>query len=73
MSIGERVRQARKGAGWTQVTLARFCDVDPATIARIEQGKHTPSSKVRDALARVFPALRTDLSDDPLPATGTGG
>lgn len=73
MSIGERIRGARKAAGWTQVTLARFCDVDPATIARIEQGKHEPRAKVRESLARVFPALREDLLPALLPATGTGG
>lgn len=61
MGIGTRIQEARKAAGWTQVTLARFCDVDPTTIARIERGRHEPRAKVREALARVFPALRDAL------------
>lgn len=73
MSIGTRILEARKAAGWTQVTLARFCNVDPTTIARIEQGKQEPRSKVRAALARVFPGLHPELYPDTGRATGTGG
>lgn len=56
--FSQAVREARLGRKLSQAKLAALCAVDPATIARFEQGKSSPSSRLRAALLRTFPDLR---------------
>lgn len=55
---GQRLRKARKAAGWTQPELGRCLDVDPATaavrISRYENGQHMPDGPTADALAKAL-------------------
>ncbi len=57
-SYGQRLRKARKAAGWTQAELGRCLDVDPATaavrISRYENGQHMPDGPTADALAKAL-------------------
>lgn len=55
---GQRLRQARKAAGWTQAELGRCLGVDPASaavrISRYENGQHMPDGPTADALAKAL-------------------
>lgn len=55
---GQRLRKARKAAGWTQPELGRCLGVDPSTaavrISRYESGQHTPDGATAEALARAL-------------------
>lgn len=57
-TYGQRLRKARKAAGWTQAELGRCLDVDPATaavrISRYENGQHMPDGPTADALAKAL-------------------
>jgi transcriptional regulator with XRE-family HTH domain len=41
--VGESIRRARHGHGWTQVELADAADLSPNYIARLERGELGPS------------------------------
>lgn len=49
--LSERLKEARKNAGLTQVTLANKVGLHPVTIAKWEIGLHQPSEIVIRALA----------------------
>lgn len=55
---GQRLRKARKAAGWTQPELGRCLGVDLATaavrISRYENGQHMPDGPTADALAKAL-------------------
>ena len=42
-SLGERLKTARKEAGFTIASLARKLDVDPRTVAGWQSGRSTPT------------------------------
>jgi transcriptional regulator with XRE-family HTH domain/exonuclease VII small subunit len=65
-AVGERLKQAREGAGLSQRQLA-FNGCSPAYISRIEAGDRIPSLQLLRELGR-----RLDVSEDYL-ATGTAG
>ncbi len=56
--IGERIRDARRGRGWSQERLSEEIDVATAYISRIERGSSQVNLK---RLAQISKALGTSL------------
>ena len=52
--LGQRLRQARRYAGLTQLAAGEKIGVDPNTIARYEAGRITPSSPALFAMAQIY-------------------
>jgi DNA-binding XRE family transcriptional regulator len=52
--LGERIKQARTAAGFTQSQLAKRASLPQSHISRLESGQHSPSYKT---LARIAQAL----------------
>jgi transcriptional regulator with XRE-family HTH domain len=48
------LRSTREAAGWTQVELAAFSDVDINVVTRAEQGRSVPSTGALIAIARTL-------------------
>ena len=59
MSLGKRLKQARKQVGYTQEQLAERIGVSRAAVARFEAGEIEPSLKTLVALADTL-CLSTD-------------
>lgn len=53
-SFGERLRVARKEAGFTVARLARELDVDPRTVAGWQAGRSMPSIERLGEIARLL-------------------
>ena len=51
---GERVREARKRAGWSQGELSRRTNLRTETISRIETGKHGVGHESASAIAEAL-------------------
>ncbi len=47
-----RLREARRGKGWTQFDLARRVGVSESQIAKIETGRAAPEPWLKEAIAR---------------------
>ena len=58
MALGERIRQLRKEAGWSQAELAERVGTDSQRISRYENGRITPSL---DAIVRIAEALNVSI------------
>lgn len=58
--IGERVRLARQGPGWTLDELAQRTGIQRPNLSRLEAGKHLPSL---ETLERVAEALGIRLAE----------
>jgi len=58
MPLGERMKELRKEAGWSQGDLAEKVGTDARQISRYENGRITPSL---DVLVRVAEALNVSL------------
>lgn len=58
MSLGERIRQLRKEAGWSQTELAERISVDPGRVSKYEAGRMSPSP---EALIRLAETLNVSL------------
>ena len=58
MLLGERIKEVRKQAGWSQGELAEKVSTDARQISRYENGRITPSL---DALARIAETLNVSL------------
>lgn len=43
MTVGERIRYARKERGMTQAKLAELCDLTPPVICHYEKGDWEPT------------------------------
>ncbi len=54
MSIGERIKQARKASGLTQTELAKKVGIGQDRVARWEKGVIAPASNHLTMLAHVF-------------------
>lgn len=63
------VRRARKAKGLTQVDLAVKAGVTPATVHRIEAGRHQPHKQTALAIAAALEARAIDLFPHPLEFT----
>lgn len=61
MTIGERIRAARKKAGLTQRELAEKSEISLMSIRRYETGERTPSAKVQ---RRIEAAAAAELDED---------
>lgn len=62
-SFGDRLKKARKNAGFTQARLADKLDLSATYIGFIEQGQRIPSIKTADRIARVLGIKFSDLLD----------
>lgn len=67
-SIGERIKDARKTAGLTQLELAKKTDLSRSYIGDIEKNRYNPSVSTLQLIAT---ATNTPL-EDLLPSTKTG-
>jgi transcriptional regulator with XRE-family HTH domain len=65
MPLGERIRQLRKEAGWSQAELAEKIGVDPGRVSCYEAGRITPSAEALVRLAQIL-----NVSIDHLPVDG---
>ena len=54
MSMGSRLRMARKAAGYTQKKLAELTDISPSSIANYETGVSSPNEDILIRLMRVL-------------------
>lgn len=63
MSIGQRIRDARKKAGLTQEQLAIACNVATITIRQYETNKREPRYEQLKSIARVLKVDWADLVD----------
>lgn len=59
--IGNRIRQAREGAGLTQEQCARLAGIDPSVYNRIENNKREPTASELLRLLRVLKATPAAL------------
>ena len=70
-SLGERIREARKAKGWTQLELAGRVIVHPDTISGWENDRHRPRPGELKVLLRVLPGIRQNVrissQDEPTP------
>jgi putative transcriptional regulator len=56
---GQKLRDARAGAGLTQKQLADLAEVQRRTIISAEKGKHVPEA---EAVARIAKALGVSIN-----------
>lgn len=61
IDIGRRVRDIRRGAGMTQLALARAIDMRPGPLNNIEQGRNAPSAATIIALAHALRCTPNDI------------
>lgn len=54
MPLGERVRQLRKEAGWSQAELAEKIGADPGRVNKYEAGRMAPAAETLVRLAEVL-------------------
>ncbi|MEA2685084.1 MAG: hypothetical protein QOE93_279 [Actinomycetota bacterium] len=67
MALGERIRQLRKEAGWSQGDLGGRVGTDAGRISRYEGGRITPSLDALVRLAEVFNVSADHLLFDDVP------
>jgi transcriptional regulator with XRE-family HTH domain len=58
LALGDRIRQLRKEAGWSQAELGDKIGTDSQRVSRYETGKITPSL---DAIVRIAEALNISI------------
>ena len=57
MTIGQRIKEARKAKGWTQKKLAEVMCYSEETISQLERGLYQPNSRSLMAFERVLGRL----------------
>jgi transcriptional regulator with XRE-family HTH domain len=67
MALGERVKQLRKEAGWSQAELGEKVGTDSQRISRYENGRITPSLEAIVRIAEVFDISLDYLLVDDVP------
>lgn len=70
MTTSQAVRNARAAAGMTQIDLAVASGVSPATVHRVEAGRHQPSRATLVALSAALGVLPESLAHTGDAATG---
>lgn len=60
-SLGETIRDARRGRGWSQATLGERAGVSRPTIARVEMGNDVSTA----TLAKIVAALGLTFKVEP--------
>ncbi len=68
-SLGCRIAELRREAGWTQGDLAARCARDSGQISRYENGHIVPSLQVLIAIATIFGVSTDYLLFEDLPRT----
>ncbi len=58
-TLGERIRAARKGLGWTQEDLAEFSNLDRSYIGGVERGERNLTFSV---LCQICTAMKCDVA-----------
>src|SRR5688572_31239189 len=66
--VCERVRQMRKGRGWTLEQLASLSGVSRSMLSQIERGAANPTLGVAFRIAQAFGLSLGDLADVPTTA-----
>lgn len=61
MTVGERIRAARKAKGLTQKALAEACGIAEPTIRRYELGKLNPKYETLEKIARALDTSASEL------------
>ncbi len=64
MSLGSKIKAARKEAGLTQETLAKRIGVDKSHIYKLEAGKTLGSMRVIVNIANALDVSLSDLVDN---------
>ena len=64
-TLGERIRQFRESAGFTQEALARAANIGRVTLVRLENGEQTPRFKTLTAISRALGKQIQDLLTGP--------
>ncbi|MDR2195550.1 MAG: helix-turn-helix domain-containing protein [Gallionellaceae bacterium] len=54
MNVGQTIRRLRLKKGWSQEELAHRVGAAPASISRIETGKHGISDQLKQSIAHEF-------------------
>lgn len=54
MSIGKKIKQLRTQAGFNQVLVAEYLQVDQSFISKIEKGEREVSTDILKKLAELF-------------------
>ncbi len=55
MSLGDDIKRARLGCGYSLRGLAKMCDISPTYLSRLETNKEAkPSEEVCDRLAAIL-------------------
>lgn len=54
MSVAEKLRKFRLGAGLKQVDVAKKLNVDQSAVSCWERGKNMPAKKYRVKLAKMY-------------------
>jgi transcriptional regulator with XRE-family HTH domain len=67
MALGERIKQLRKDAGWSQAELGEKVGTDAGRISRYEAGRITPSAEALVRIAEVFNVSLDHLLIDNIP------
>lgn len=61
MTLGQTLRTARQGRGWTQPHVARGAGITPIFLGLVERGQGGVSAQVLGALARVLELDEAEL------------
>ena len=69
MTIGERIKQARKARRMSQKELAEKIGVQPANISQFERGSRNPKLEHIKKIASALGILRSELRGEPRPTT----
>ena len=64
-TLGERIRQLRESAGFTQEGLARAAHIGRVTLVRLEHGEQTPRYKTLTAISTALGVRIHDLLFSP--------
>jgi len=52
--LGKRIQELRKRKGLKQEELAEFCNVEPASISNIENGRNYPSFQTLENIIKIL-------------------
>lgn len=61
VTIGRKMKSARKAGKRTQVEVADEAGIDPSYYARIERGEANPSLEVLNAIVKALHAKSSDI------------
>ena len=65
--VQDRVRELRRGGGWTIAELAEAADISVDALTRIESGERVPTLNTLVDLATALGVTVTELFDEPDP------